>query len=103
MAHNKTMATKANSRKLLNLPPARDVWERGWRDHWRKASLSSYELPGGAPGSHDRELLNQTRSPAKEIARLKRINDEFARAFKALYQLGPAVTVFGSARFDENH
>ena len=97
------MATRAQTKKPVSLPPARKVWERGWREHWRKASLSSYELPGGAAGSQDREFLNQTRSPAKEIARLRRINDEFARAFKALYQLGPAVTVFGSARFDEDH
>ena len=29
--------------------------------------------------------------PAKEKQRLKRINDEFARAFKALDPIGPAV------------
>src|SRR4030095_8877505 len=34
---------------------------------------------------------------------LKRINLEFERAFKAFYEVGPAVTVFGSARFKENH
>ena len=85
------------------MPPAREIWERGWREHWSKAAQSSYELPGGAAGSQDREFLNQSRSPAKEIARLRRINEEFTRAFKALYPLGPAVTVFGSARFDEDH
>jgi hypothetical protein len=41
------------------------------------------------------------RTPAKEKERLKRISLEFARAFKALYPIGPAVTVFGSARFNE--
>jgi uncharacterized protein (TIGR00730 family) len=97
------MTKKGQTKKPLSLPPARDVWERSWREHWRSASLSSYELPGGTLGGHDRELLNQSRSPAKEIARLKRINDEFGRAFKALYPLGPAVTVFGSARFKEDH
>src|SRR4030095_1499768 len=34
---------------------------------------------------------------------LKRINLEFERAFKAFYEVGPAVTVFGSARFKETH
>lgn len=36
------------------------------------------------------------------MARLKRVQDEFVRAVKALYEVGPAVTVFGSARFKEN-
>jgi uncharacterized protein (TIGR00730 family) len=31
------------------------------------------------------------------------MQDEFVRGFKGLYNLGPAVTVFGSARFKENH
>src|SRR5206468_1895733 len=53
--------------------------------------------------SADRELLNQTRTPEKEKARLKRINGEFVRAFTGLYKVGPAVTVFGSARFKETH
>jgi uncharacterized protein (TIGR00730 family) len=65
--------------------------------------LPGYELPVGGPGGHEREFLSQIRTPEKEIARLERINGEFKRAFKALYSLGPAVTVFGSARFKEDH
>jgi uncharacterized protein (TIGR00730 family) len=38
-----------------------------------------------------------------EIARLCRIAVEFTRGFRALHSLGPAVTVFGSARFGEDH
>lgn len=53
--------------------------------------------------AHDRAFLNQTRTPQKERERLKRINNEFERAFKQLYTLGPAVTVFGSARFKASH
>jgi uncharacterized protein (TIGR00730 family) len=82
---------------------ASDEWERGWQEHWSKVGLPGYELPVGGPGGHDREFLNQPRTPQKERARLKRINDEFHRAFKGLYTLGPAVTVFGSARFKEVH
>ena len=82
---------------------AADEWERSWQKHWRKAGLPGYELPAAGPGKSDREFLNQTRSPEKERARLKRINGEFERAFRALYTLGPAVTVFGSARFKEVH
>jgi uncharacterized protein (TIGR00730 family) len=65
--------------------------------------LPGYELPVGGPGGHERNFLGQARTPQKEVARLKRIDQEFARAFKALYPLGPAVTVFGSARFNEDH
>ena len=76
-------------------------WERRWQKQWNKAGLPAYELPGG--DSADREWLNETRTPEKEKARLKRINDEFVRAFKGLYKVGPAVTVFGSARFKPAH
>ena len=81
--------------------PSADAWERQWRKHWSKLGAPGYELP--LTDTADRELLNQTRTPEKEKARLKRINDEFVRAFKGLYRVGPAVTVFGSARFKETH
>ena len=63
--------------------------------------MSEYELPKN--GDAERELLASARTVSKEKKRLKRINDEFAHAFNALYEVGPAVTVFGSARFKENH
>jgi uncharacterized protein (TIGR00730 family) len=81
--------------------PSRDAWSRAWQRHWSKVGLPGYELPRGGPGGDEREFLATARTPAKERARLRRINGEFARAFKLLYTLGPAVTVFGSARFKE--
>ncbi len=75
-------------------------WESGWQKHWANA-CTTYELP--AAQAHERNFLMQTRTPATEKARLKRINAEFVRGFEELYQLGPAVTVFGSARFKPNH
>lgn len=78
-------------------------WEQSWQKHWSKVGMPGYELPVGGPGGDERQFLMTTRTPAKEAARLKRINDEFARAFRALFRVGPAVTVFGSARFKENH
>src|SRR5262249_39927321 len=72
---------------------------RSWQKHWSKVGLPGYELPTGGPGGEDREFLNTARTPAKERARLKRINDEFIHGFKAMFHVGPAVTVFGSARF----
>src|SRR3974390_2220580 len=80
-----------------------DEWERSWRKHWSKVGSPGYELPAGGPGGHEREFLATARTPQKERARLKRINGEFERAFKAFYEVGPAVTVFGSARFKATH
>jgi uncharacterized protein (TIGR00730 family) len=80
-----------------------DEWERAWQRRWSKVGTPGYELPVGGPGGDERKFLAEVRTPEKEWARLKRINDEFVRGFKGLYLLGPAVTVFGSARFKENH
>jgi uncharacterized protein (TIGR00730 family) len=44
-----------------------------------------------------------TRTPEHEEARLEHIVEEFVSGFSALYDLGPAVTVFGSARLGEEH
>jgi uncharacterized protein (TIGR00730 family) len=80
-----------------------DEWERGWQKRWSKIGMPGYELPIGGPGGDERDFLANIRTPEKEWARLKRIQDEFVRGFKGLYLLGPAVTVFGSARFKERH
>ena len=92
-------------KKTRPLPklPSRDAWAEAWRKHWSKVGLPGYELPVGGPGGDDRDFLQTLRTPAKERARLKRINAEFVRGFKGLFSVGPAVTVFGSARFKETH
>jgi len=84
-------------------PATTDEWDRQWQRRWSKIGLPGYELPVGGPGGDERDFLAHARTPAKEKQRLKRINDEFARAFRALYPVGSAVTVFGSARFKESH
>ncbi len=83
--------------------PLHDPWDRQWREHWSKVGLPGYELPVGGRGGEERDFLAHARTPIKEKERLRRISDEFARAFRALYPVGPAVTVFGSARFKEHH
>jgi uncharacterized protein (TIGR00730 family) len=83
--------------------PAADAWERAWQEKWSRIGLPGYELPKGGRDEADRRFLNTTRTPAKERARLKRIDREFIRGFKGLFHVGPAVTVFGSARFKEKH
>lgn len=95
----KPQQSSHTTRKATSL----DDWERSWRNHWSRAGSRGYELPETGPAGEEAAFLTEVRSPKKEIARLRRIQDEFIRGFKALYDLGPAVTVFGSARFKENH
>jgi uncharacterized protein (TIGR00730 family) len=81
-----------------------DAWERAWQKHWKKVQISPYEMPAGVGGSNsERDFLMQVRSPDREHARLTRIMAEFERGFRRLHKLGPAVTVFGSARFKPSH
>ena len=51
----------------------------------------------------DRRLLEGPRPRIDEFFRVVRIGIEFIKGFRALHWLGPCVTVFGSARFGENH
>lgn len=97
------MSTKARSGKILPKMPSRDAWTEAWQKHWSKVVMPGYELPVGGPGGEERDFLKLARTPDKERARLKRINDEFIRGFKGLFRVGPAVTVFGSARFKPAH
>lgn len=51
----------------------------------------------------DRVLLEGPQSRLKELALLARAGRDFVRGFRGLHFVGPCVTVFGSARFDEHH
>lgn len=52
----------------------------------------------------DIALLTETaRSVEADEARIELIRSEFERGFEALRDLGRCVTIFGSARFDEDH
>ncbi len=48
-------------------------------------------------------FLSGRHSRTKETLRLIRIAVEFIRGFRGFWDIGPAVTVFGSARFKEGH
>lgn len=54
------------------------------------------------PGA-EAAFLAGRHSRTKETLRLIRICVEFIRGFRAFWDIGPAVTVFGSARFKEDH
>jgi uncharacterized protein (TIGR00730 family) len=49
------------------------------------------------------QYLAGRNSRFKELTRVFRISAEFIRGMRALHQVGPAITVFGSARFKEGH
>lgn len=89
------MKKSAASKKL---PKLRDKAE--WNEQWQQRPVA-VELPPTA--TRDRALLTQVRTPKKEMDRIKRVSDEFKRATKGLFETGPAVTVFGSARFKSDH
>ena len=71
--------------------------------------------PGAAPGAAadgrpleerhqpDQLLLEGPRSRRAEFFRLLRVGREFISGFRALHFVGPCATVFGSARFPEEH
>ena len=98
-------------RKSVNNPGGRprknalklQAWEDAWQQYWNNGGKSSYELPAGSPVRNERDFLMRTRTPEHEEARLHHIFEEFVRGFSTLYGLGPAVTVFGSARFGQGH
>ena len=51
----------------------------------------------------DRVLLEGPHSRFQELRLLFRAGRDFVRGFRGLHFVGPCVTVFGSARFDEHH
>jgi len=79
------------------------AWESAWEAYWIDGGRSTYELPPGSPMRLEHDFLMNTRTPEHEEERLELIMGEFKRGFQELYDLGPAVTVFGSARFNEGH
>ena len=94
----------------LQIPRSDDLrsveeWERSWRQHWEKTGFTPYEfhVSESNAATEERNFLMQRRSLEREHNRMKRIMKEFEVGFRRLHKLGPAVTVFGSARFKPNH
>lgn len=82
-----------------------DDWELAWQKHWQQAGFMPYEMSGTDPDDaiSERKFLTERRSAEREKERLARIVAEFETGFERLQKVGPAVTVFGSARFREDH
>lgn len=53
------------------------------------------------PHAQEAEFLTGPRSRLREAFRVFGISYEFIKGFRALHFIGPCITVFGSARFDE--
>jgi uncharacterized protein (TIGR00730 family) len=51
----------------------------------------------------DRRFIEGPHSRLQELWFIIRVMAEFVKGFRKLHFVGPCVTVFGSARFDENH
>lgn len=56
-----------------------------------------------SPDPHHGTFLAGPQSRLSELARVLRISAEFINGFRKLHFVGPCVTVFGSARFEEAH
>jgi hypothetical protein len=69
-------------------------WDRLWNEHWCAP-------PAGSKPDAEHQFLSRSRTREEESKRLARITKEFEMGFRRLHNLGPAVTVFGSARFGD--
>jgi uncharacterized protein (TIGR00730 family) len=80
-------------------------WEKRWKKYWKNAGSPNYELPleENLPANDERTFLSGARTLENELERLQRITSEFENGFRKLIKVGPAVTVFGSARYREGH
>ncbi|MEO1534481.1 MAG: TIGR00730 family Rossman fold protein [Planctomycetota bacterium] len=68
-----------------------------------KSAMSNGDWGKNPPNHGEHDLLAGPGFRRSEAARVLRIGAEFIKGFRKLHFVGPCVTVFGSARFDENH
>jgi len=102
-----------SDRTMMNHLPADNGHEVGSRTvEPVSRPLATDPMPPTSPGGppwvkpthiEEQKLLIGPRSRRSELLRAIRIFIEFIRGFRALHFVGPCVTVFGSARFPENH
>ncbi len=71
-----------------------------------KAAAASDQAPRWGKGTENPDegsFLAGPQTRAHELRRMLRIGADFLRGIRALHFVGPCVTVFGSARFHEDH
>jgi uncharacterized protein (TIGR00730 family) len=95
----------STTKKAKSTRKSSDEWDARWKKYWQNAGKPSYELPVSEddPANDEREFLEGSRTVKHEEERLNRIDAEFRMGFSKLFRIGPAVTVFGSARYKEGH
>jgi uncharacterized protein (TIGR00730 family) len=64
---------------------------------------NGYQTPGKSPTGTEREFLEGPHSRFREFMFVLRVAQEFIKGFRKLHFVGPCITVFGSARFKEDH
>jgi len=69
----------------------------------KPASCDEHEWGKAPPPGSERHLLEGPRLRRHEFFSAVRIFFEFIRGFRKLHFIGPCVTIFGSARFDEEN
>jgi uncharacterized protein (TIGR00730 family) len=72
----------------------------------KQAAAEAGEAPRWGKGTEhaeDGRFLEGPHARSSEMRRLFRIGADFIRGFRGLHFVGPCVTVFGSARFHEDH
>jgi hypothetical protein len=72
----------------------------------KQAAAAAGEAPRWGKGTEhaeDGHFLEGPHPRSLELRRLLRIGADFIRGFRGLHFVGPCVTVFGSARFQEDH
>src|SRR5450432_1951298 len=67
------------------------------------ADVPPDKVPSSEPNGADRLFLAGPRSRRKELLSVLGIMRELIRGFQTLHFAGPCITVFGSARFKEDH
>ena len=72
-------------------------------EHRQGPDVEPGHWPYGSRSREDERLLSGRLPRGAELARALRIFVQFIGGFRRLQGIGPCVTVFGSARFAENH
>ncbi|MEZ6095921.1 MAG: TIGR00730 family Rossman fold protein [Pirellulaceae bacterium] len=72
-------------------------------DSRKKSNTETVEKMGEEQIKTERQFLEGPRSRTGELMMLFRVMWDFLRGFRKLHFMGPCVTVFGSARFKEDH
>jgi uncharacterized protein (TIGR00730 family) len=91
---------------MEEIKPKDPVTPSGVAEAEAEVAVRTGEPPRWGKGTQSPEegrFLEGPQTRASELRRLMRIVREFVQGFRRLHFLGPCVTVFGSARFPEDH